>query len=154
MTYSPIQLDIIRTFGSKELSEGCYINYKFNPRLNKEGIYLGMVRFSSPLVCEAKSKNITWLISLAFNEKIEDSNHWEVIEILWHIPELFPDFARVADEKWLSYYINTDSDFIKVIIAIWEKYPYDEKIIPYKKLIPLLEQDEQLTLLPLLNLFK
>lgn len=59
MTYSPIQLDIIRQFGSKELSEGCYINYKFNPRLNKEGIYLGMVRFSSPLVCEAKSKNIT-----------------------------------------------------------------------------------------------
>lgn len=125
-----IQLDIIRAFGSKQLSEGCLIQ--------------------KWLIID----KAYWVWHNSIHCTLGNKFDKNDIEILWHIPELFPDFARVADEKWLSYYINTDSDFIKVIIAIWEKYPYDEKIIPYIRTLPLIDQDSQLTLLPLLNLFK
>lgn len=139
--FTPTQIEIIKHFGSKELSEGCIVR--------------DLYRDSQPIwkyLCDWKYL-YEW--NIWFIPDNEMTDWWEIeniFEILWHIPELFPDFARVAEEKWLSYYISTDSDFIKVIIAIWEKYPYDEKIIPYIRTLPLIDQDEQLTLIPLLNL--
>ena len=151
MTYTTLQLDIIREFGSKELTEGCYITYTWNPKFWKDwGDYLAMLKFSKNGIYEAKSKNCFWLLHLAESE--EELNeiqwlHWIRKEILWHIPHL-EDVFRVAEERWLFCDCSTNSSSIRLYnedYTIEEEYPWDSSTQP-------IDQDES-TLTQLLTLF-
>lgn len=142
MTYSNVQLDIIRQFGSKELSEGCIVR--------------DLYRDSQPIwkyLCDWKYF-YEW--NIWFIPDNEMTDWWEtenIFEILWHIPELFPDVARVAKEKEmdLECFISSFTDKY----CIWfTKWPRDAiQSIPYNPTLPLIDQEES-TLVELLNLFK
>lgn len=143
--YSPIQLDIIRTFGSKELSEGCLIQE--SKRLLRIA-YETWIK-NAPYFCIDLTE-IQWSPQCGFNPK-----DYENAEILWHIPELFPDVARVAKEKdWIikiEYnYFKREYVWITIDNTFWEDDIY--ALIPYNPTLSLLDQDEQ-TLASLLNLF-
>ena len=143
MTYSPIQLDIIRTFGSKELSEGCIVR--------------DLYRDSQPIwkyLCDWKYF-YEW--NIWFIPDNEMTDWWEtenIFEILWHIPELFPDVARVAKENEWAIEIRILPQESSEVTIVHYDYMLRQTKIPYNPTLPLIDQDEQLTLLPLLNLFK
>lgn len=134
MTYSNVQLDIIRQFGSKELSEGCLVSttWWIWKIYKNDDDHIFFVELQNWELCVIRSKNS--------------------LEILWHIPELFPDVARVAKEKEmdLECFISSFTDKY----CIWfTKWPRDAiQSIPYNPTLPLIDQDSQLTLIPLLNL--
>lgn len=136
--YSPIQLDIIRTFGSKELSEGCIFSYKYLDEVwIDKGIWF--TEDSFPIRLE----NYRW-ITWSWKHKI-----------LWHIPELFPDVARVTKEKGMkvSYLGNLMINTNKVIKRTNTSIEFETFNIPYNPTLPLINQEES-TLVQLLNLFK
>lgn len=147
-----IQLDIIRTFGSKELSEGCLVNfywdsyrweeihtlkYLFSP--NWDGFYFNNLSQDVWIWLEYR-------LHIFEEEELDDQ-----YEILWHIPELFPDVARELSKNWYVLEL-LKVDTIRSVLKISRYDMKKDILIPYKKLIPLIDQDEQLTLLPLLNL--
>lgn len=129
MTYSPIQLEAIKIFGRKDLTEWCLVNhwFSYNPEIDWE-------------------KQI-WKI------KTYDWRRWAMLfdwfnvddfEILWHEPHL-EDVFRVAKEKW--YFVKLQSDEI-----YFYTYQHDESF-KFISSLPLLEQSED-TLTQLINLFK
>ena len=137
MTYSKTQLEIIKAFGSKELSEGCLISS--HEYINND--------LWEELVIK---KYVTKTDSPKYHPNYCIATDWKeycIYGILWHIPELFPDVARVAKEKW--YPILTDSWIIEFQLSDTEFVR-----IPYESTLPLIDQDEQLTLIPLLSLIK
>lgn len=82
MTYTPIQLEVIKRFWRKELTEGCLIQqweYLMNIWCIYEWIY-NMKEINSANCMQVQKSDIG--------------------EILWHIPEIFPDVARIAEERW------------------------------------------------------
>lgn len=129
MNYTNTQLDIIRTFGSKELSEGCIVKYKW--------VYEKVVFYN-----------------LEDERLLLDIGQYEAdrqdIEIIWHIPHLFPDVARVAEEKGKHMEVRT-MIYDRIEFSVKENpYPI---CIPYNPTISFLEQSEE-TLTKLLNIFK
>lgn len=70
------------------------------------------------------------------------------IEILWHIPELFPDVARATEWTDIDIWMDT---YTKELIASWDSIWHN--IIPYNPTLSLLDQEEE-ALASLLNLFK
>ena len=160
MTYSKTQLDIIKAFGSKELSEGCLMEIFHTDLVHREMWWDDYETSVSNCIIW---KYISWFSESIFDFYYDENifnikTFWECwetnsYEILWHIPELFPDVARELQKQWYVLEL-LKIDTIKSVLKIsW----YDMKkdiLIPYKKLIPFIDQDEQLTLIPLLNLFK
>lgn len=126
MTYSPIQLDIIRTFGSKELSEGCLINTdKWIKNLDDHFI----IWTDNKLYRESRNGNEPYLYS-------------QTCEILWHRPELFPDVARAAKEKnmWIEVMLHRYSKTWHILsINKWTEYHR----IEYNPTLSLLDQSEE-----------
>ena len=132
MNYTETQLEAIRLFGKKDLSDWCY----------------------------TLEKNWTmwhcwnWEWKKCYNSKWEwglSSDYWENMwEILWHEPHL-EDVFRVAEERWFTF----------DLINFWTKQPRLTSIIPsnenfnipYNPTLPLLSQPEE-TLTQLINLFK
>ena len=129
---TPIQLDIIRAFGSKELSEGCLT-------LDKEWtMYKCLIRREWRMI---HSNEWGWWSWSSYSDYM-----WEV---LGKVPELFPDVARVARETNKSLRVEMNEMTEKSYIQIWTG---DVHRIPYHPTYKLIDQDEQLTLIPLLNL--
>lgn len=136
-----IQLDIIKAFGSKELSEGCIVR--------------DLYRDSQPIwkyLCDWKYL-YEW--NIWFIPDNEMTDWWEtenIFEILWHIPELFPCIARVAKEK--GWFMEVDTQFSEITFYVVNKYKENETIafFKYDFSLPLIDQDSQLTLIPLLSL--
>lgn len=138
--YSPIQLDIIRTFGSKQLNQGCLIKIEndYFHLMEKYDKWTSYRWFEIPI--GSKMLYVT-------DTEIEYNKN---IEILWHIPHLFPDVAKVAKEKWWEYELLANPDWHELFIyGTWVKLFH----IPYHPTLPLLDQSEE-TLTQLLNLFK
>lgn len=136
MTYSPIQLDIIRTFGSKELSKWLL----FHPNSDDFQCIYEYVDEDNHINTSYKNDIVTIF------ESDYDLCWWKIWTVLWHIPELFPCIARVAKEK--GYPILTNSWIIKFQLSNTEFVR-----IPYESTLPLINQSEE-TLTQLLNLFK
>lgn len=152
--YSPLQIEIIKAFGSKQLSEGCLIE------TNSGKIF----KF---LYMEAEEP-IKWIYNRAYYiwqdlEHKKDYNGANImkyasidLKILWHIPHL-NDLYRVAESKdWIikvEYnYLKREYVWITIDNTFWEDDIY--ALIPYNPTLDLIDQDPELTLLPLLNLFK
>lgn len=140
MTYTPLQIEIIKKFGRKELTEGCTILSQDTPDDNR---ILRLIRkFSEDWEC--------------FINEMWDICHYKSSEfkILWHLPHL-EDIFRVAEEELWKIWV---SDVNKIEWAI-RGYsivfirPYESWITPYSPTLPLIEQDET-TLSQLLSLFK
>lgn len=136
MTYSPIQLDIIRTFGSKELSEGCLIMHEDWTKWKHWWNWRWEITYS---------KKWRWWSSSTY-----DNSMWEII---WHIPELFPCIARVAKEKGLKITILYYTEWPHIIFNPIEYNLRNPESIPYNPTLSLIDQSED-TLTQLLNLFK
>lgn len=117
MTYTATQLEVIKRFWRKELSDYCLVK-------------------------------VDWKYIFHRDKSILESHY----EILWHIPHLFPDVARVMRDRWWSidYEENLNES------NIWELYITHfgwNTVIPFDSIIPLLDQSES-TLTQLLTLFK
>lgn len=173
MQYTDTQISAIKLFGRKDLTEGCKIisSHTENPIVTK----------SAPrYAIEDKSWDIIpWdrIITLDdefyligewyYFDKKEEYKKWKALrapwnyecepvyiknfEILWHIPHLFPDVARVCREKgWalqaFLWYWNWVSDHI--LIMVWTTW---NASISYDPTLPLLDQP---SLPEIINLFK
>lgn len=132
MTYTPkmfatTQLEIIRVFGCKDLSEWCLIQ-QWEYLMKIWCIYEGIFNMK-----EINSANCM---------QKKESDLWE---ILWHIPHL-EDVYRVAKEKWVTIYADNHTN------ALWIYSKTIEEAIQYDLYTPLLEQSES-TLIELLQKF-
>ena len=156
MTYSKTQLDIIKAFGSKELSEGCLMEIFHTDLVHREMWWDDYETSVSNCIIW---KYISWFSESIFDFYYDENifnikTFWECwetnsYEILWHIPELFPDVARVAKEKWIIIRIWSNETIIYGFI-----YKSESTFrITYNSTLPLIEQEES-TLTQLLNLFK
>lgn len=134
--YNKLQLDIIREFGSKELTEGLVI-------IHENQIWKIIW-----------NKWYNFLITYEKQWKEFESKIWEVseyfikkdCEILWHIPYL-EDVFRVAEEREIALYVDNIEKEIRFFGKEVEEY------IPFNPTIQLLDQSES-TLTQLLTLFK
>lgn len=130
MSYTPIQLEAIRIFGKKDLTEGCTI-------------YCDTYEWDKYIVID--KWNITDATSAKYGIFLK-SKYWNwkctyPFEILWHEPHL-EDVFRVVRNSWHSIWLNDDA------------IEFDEDfLIEYSPTLPLLEQSES-TLTQLCNLFK
>lgn len=143
MNYSPIQLDIIRTFGSKELSEGCFVRkekWKWFKIAN-----ITDIKYPDWKLYYKQAKWY-WLHWKFYQPKFKTELDFE---ILWHIPHL-EDVFRVA--KWKAF-IYAITPLRLWTYEIWFNDWYRTTYINYTPEMPLLEQSEE-TLTQLLNLFK
>lgn len=149
MTYTSIQLEVIKLFGRKELSFGCILldkEWKTYRKVVWESAWYGYdvyTEYNIPPLLEATS--IEW-------EHQYSNNCKDDFEILWHIPHLFPDVARELQKEWYVLEL-LKVDTIKSVLKISRFDIKKDIIISYKKLIPLLEQSEE-TLTQLISLFK
>ncbi len=139
MTYTPIQLEAIKIFGMKDLTEGCII---FQPEYD----YTFKIPEDEWDLMVAIRNWFRWTTIL----EISESKVW--FEILWHIPHLFPDVARELQKEWYVLEL-LKVDTIKSVLKISRFDIKKDIIISYKKLIPLLDQSEE-TLTQLISLFK
>ena len=134
MNYTETQLEAIRLFGKKDLSDWCY----------------------------TLEKNWTmwhcwnWEWKKCYNSKWEwglSSDYWENMwEILWHEPHL-EDVFRVAEDKKKRITIEYYTQWPHLIINPIEVNLKNPERIEYNPTLPLLEQSEE-TLTQLINLFK
>ena len=130
--YTPLQLNIIRLFGRKELTEGIIIKY--------DDEYFKLMT------------EIEWWIavdSIQYYRNLALYFGEDEFEILWHIPHL-EDVFRVAEEKWLSYTLFGGRIINHIVFHIDDDNDVKITIAPT---LPLLEQSED-TLTQLCNLFK
>lgn len=144
MTYTTLQQSIIREFGRKpsniqDASFGCILSIEWD--CEEERIIWKLVHILSDSDEWCSFFSGVKIVTDYASEDIEYSE--DEIEILWHIPHL-EDVFRVAAEKWLSFYIDSERN-----AQIW----IDWKSFRYIPSIPLLDQDES-TLTQLLTLFK
>lgn len=128
-----IQLDIIRTFGSKELSEGCLINTEHWERKWDDYFLV----WDESLYRESRNGNEPYLFSKTFT-------------ILWHIPHLEDVFRVLIKEKWHMHLLAKNDDTYEIWIT---RYEHVTVKFPYNPTLSLLDQSEE-TLTQLLNLFK
>lgn len=138
-----IQLATVRTFGSKELSEGCL--FSWNEYTNHDLL--------EEIEIQTFHHKTDSLLSQSEYCIATDWHEYCIYEILWHIPELFPDVARELSKEWYVLEL-LKVDTIKSVLKISRFDIKKDIIISYKKLIPLIDQDSQLTLIPLLSLIK
>lgn len=139
--FTPIQIEIIKAFGSKQLSEGCLIQIKWEYYFTIIDIEWDVATCYHPLKCTKDKKRSIIDIEIS---KLD----WNRNKILWNIPELFPDVARVAKEKW--YEMTVSSDWW---ISIRTHEDDERESIKFNPTLPLINQEES-TLVQLLNLFK
>lgn len=104
--YTPIQIEAIELFGSKELSFGCKCITTDIDGWEDQCTFLD---WNEWLVIHDVYKTIY----KANPRKISDTSRW--ITILWHIPHL-EDVFRVAEEKWF-----------RVKYELWELKFFDMK---------------------------
>lgn len=134
--YTPIQLEAIKIFGRKDLTEGCLLQ-------NKKSLIIYKHSWVN-----LNNKNIYYFDWYEHSYFYQDDLIF--FEILWHIPELFPDVAQSIQAKWYNLELSK-IDTIESVIKItrWDiKRPIK---IPYRKLIPLLDQP---SLPDIISLFK
>jgi len=154
MTYTPTQLDIIRVFGRKDISNGLQIDISehrcetCSPSeycWNKIHHYLSL---DKNLLFEVDWYEYT---IQSFQEIYSYENPTMSMEILWHIPEIFPDVAMVAEKRnWSVSILAKTDDTYEVWVSGSRKLP---DIIKYNPILPLIEQLEA-TLIELLTIFK
>ena len=157
MTYSKTQLDIIRQFGSKELSEGCLVWDFYNPnifwyKILEYEVFPCVVNWESEYI-KVRSfhrKRETYTYDSRQENDVKQIEYFKK-NILWHIPELFPDVARVAKEKVRFLEIKCPHKCY-LSISRWD-IELELISIPYNPTLPLIDQEES-TLVQLLNLFK
>lgn len=143
MNYSPIQLEAIKIFGRKELTEGCLIRkekWKWFKIAN-----ISDIKYPDWKICYKQAKWY-WVHWKFYQPKFKTELDFE---ILWHEPHL-EDVFRVAYEKWYWYNI---SDWHYPVFYNIEKQRNFPDIKWYNQTIRLLEQSEE-TLTQLINLFK
>lgn len=137
MTYTPTQIELIKTFWKKELSEGCKVI------CNDESIKTVLENSEFWFYIQPN-----WISDGYICYENEDIEMW-ISEILWHIPEIFPDVAREILNKFQKDSIISVSEW-KINFCLW-KWGMHE--IPYNPTLSLIDQEES-TLVQLLNLFK
>ena len=97
--YSQLDLELIRIFGKKELTEGCWINLQDEDDYDDDG---HICKLTQPSEYDEKWYYLIyphtpyWATDSIHIQKDKDS----IFEILWHLPTL-EDIFRVAEEKWL-----------------------------------------------------
>lgn len=139
---TPLQIEIIKKFGRKDLSFGCVIYYNISPYIFLDE----RIWYYTVYCCDS----VDWIF---WYEEIKEK---EKVKILWHLP-LLEDIFRVAKDK--------DFDLFQVVYhdKMWSTesqqgiFAIDNMSksvrIPYNPTLPLIEQDES-TLSQLLSLFK
>ena len=130
---TPLQIEIIKKFGRKELTEGCIFSHS-------SGRYM-------TYICDWWRTDVIYFLD---RNRVETYEYPSIyFEILWHLPHL-EDIFRVAEESGLSYTL-----FGGRIISSIQFHINDDKdiIMAYEPSLPLIEQDES-TLSQLLSLFK
>lgn len=132
MTYTPLQIEIIKKFGRKDLSFGCVIYYNISPYIFLDE----RIWYYTVYCCDS----VDWIF---WYEEIKEK---EKVKILWHLP-LLEDIFRVAEEKGI--YVSISPEITRVYKEFWWD-PIEVVFIPH---IPLIDQDES-TLSQLLSLFK
>lgn len=158
--YTPIQLEAIKLFGRKDLTEGCRIvrkNYweidwkkRFWPRYghiwvvsSKQDLWWALGVFWE----DTGTYSCTEFSHCILNQKLENGEN--EYEILWHIPHL-EDVFRLADEK--EWYI----EIIWTELLFWNELWIQKdsmRLELYAPALPLLEQSEE-TLTQLIDLFQ
>lgn len=135
MQYTDLQISAIKLFGRKELSFGCIFKYW--------DIY---TRYCHPWTSFHIVQKLNADTYAIWNEDFKK------IEILWHEPHLFPDVARVAEEKWFSVWVVERKWVWYISIGKIDNpnIVINQKFIPSK---PLIEQSES-TLEKLISLFE
>lgn len=135
MQYTDIQLEAIKVFWRKDLTEGCVV--EFNDHIIRK-VYWKVWKN------HWAEREQFYIIGNRLIEHYFDSD-W----ILWHIPNL-EDLFRVAEEKWV--YMDIENKNNEINIWKWE-YENSELLlsVPYNPTIPLLDQP---SLPDILNLFK
>lgn len=130
--YTPIQLEAIKLFGKKDLTEGCLV---FQPEYD----YTFKIPEDEWDLMVAMRNWFRWTTIL----EISESKVW--FEILWHIPELFPDVYVAMKNKWDDI-INFDKypEWWRLYFRFWH-------IIPYNPTLSLLDQP---SLPQIISLFK
>lgn len=144
MTYSNLQIEIIKLLGSKELLFGCIVSLKKkyeNPYFSIDtSDTLSVVHIDNKYECLFKLDWIRWVLELW--------NQWKkYIEILWHLPTLEDLFIK-AEEKGITIRIDNETLLIittKPVLNVIE-IPYNPKLKPY-------QQTEE-TMQELITLFK
>lgn len=130
--YSAEQLEAIRIFGKKDLTFGCIVEIWFDSEPNPH-IETVIIRTEEQLK-KAKEYFTEW-------------NAWILYkELLWHEPHLFPDVARVVEERWWLLEIKWG-----LLTITFPDRTYTS--CKYLTTIPLLKQDES-TLKALIKLFE
>lgn len=143
--YTPTQLEAIKIFGRKDLTDWCIIT----------GLCLDSYwELKERRLCR---KTYAWYYLVASHKWNFHDNCWSVhkpssIEILWHEPHL-EDVFRVAKEKKFHYIDITHlSDWTHELCFAWTGET-DDECIPYNPTITLLEQSES-TLQQIISLFE
>lgn len=130
--YSPLQIELIRLLGSKELSEGCFIE-------QKEFNYFFKIEDQDDIMVAVK--NWFWF------KKVSDIDNSNEFEIFWHLPTLEDLFIK-AEEKGFSidliYFWRCQPSLIPSHYN--SNIPYNPKLKPY-------QQTEE-TMQEILTLFK
>jgi len=129
--YSAEQLEAIKLFGRKDLTEGCIVTLKKkyeNPYFSIDtSDTLSVVHIDNKYECIFRTKWIRWDLELW--------NQWrKELEIIWHIPHWHDLFSALRD-KWLESFLWSESLLIDPDEKIWKK-----KNIEVNKYIPLLDQ--------------
>lgn len=152
MTYTETQIEAIKLFGKKDLTEGCMVWYVWTPNTFGYKI-ISYDQFDCPINWDSECVRA---ISTHRKQEIYsfDSRDWEwkrtitfiKWNILWHIPHL-EDLFRVAEEK--GFWVICYKDWLEIYIWQWE----DENMqsIDYNPTLSLLDQP---SLQDIISLFK
>lgn len=152
--YTPTQLEVIRAFGSKELTEGCLIGSKQFHIYEQEIVYTPMI-WGTWFHKQWNTNLKKFRVHCPLTEEdiwfdFEDITNYQ---ILWHIP-ILEDVFRLAKNKWFTIDLSSRSEHFlhSMRFYYWNKYR-DYWDINYTPSIPLLEQTESV-LIELLTIFK
>ena len=147
--YTPTQLEAIRIFGRKDLTEGCLIRIqsKYPSWAMMEywwdedaWDYDDVIR----KINEDEELNYD-CYEITINDISANEDDDMIFTILWHEPHL-EDVFRVSKEKWVMINLSRDSNNWFELF-VWMKH------FPYNPTITLIEQSEE-TLKQLISLFK
>lgn len=105
MTYTPQQIDFIREYGNKELTEGCIV---FQPEYD----YTFKIPEDEWDLMVAMRNGFRWTTIL----EISESKVW--FEILWHPVEWHNVFAKLKEE----WYISDIAWLFTTITSEWELF--------------------------------
>lgn len=144
--YSQLDLELVRIFGTKELTEGCWINLQDEDDYDDDG---HICKLTQPSEYDEKWYYLIyphtpyWATDSIHIQKDKDS----IFEILWHIPHL-EDVFRVAEEKNIKIEIDTGFKY-----SIYLTVDDIQRDIAYNFSSTLLEQSEE-TKQALISLFE